>query len=158
MTVAVRCHHPPPGLARTLLAPLAVLTWAALALQGACGSRQDPTFASAEPPEPASARLFMNGVDVTSHVGLNSGAPQEIEVRLHAANGAHISGYDDHFDVTIEVEPAQLATASAVEVRPLFKLLTPTGPEHEPGALRVVVRHSHTLVVRTFGPFDFLIH
>ena len=123
-----------------------------------CGSDQAVMFAAAEPPEPASARLFINGGDVTHHVPLNSGFSQEVEVRLHAANGVRIAGYDDHFVLSIEVIPASLATASDVAGRPLVKLLTPTAPPDEPGSLRVTVHHAHTMTTRTFGPFDVLVH
>ena len=127
-------------------------------LGAACGSDQQLIFTSAEPPEPASVRLFLNGGDVTSHVPMNSGFPQEIEVRLHAANGARISGYDDHFAVAMEIVPVALAVASDVENRPLVKLLTPTGSRDEPGSIFVRVTHAHTTVSRTFGPFDTLVH
>ena len=123
-----------------------------------CGSDQSLVFTSAEPPEPASVRLFLNGGDVTAHVPVNSGFPLEIEVRLHAANGVRISGYDDHFIVALEVDPPELADVSDVENRPLVKLVTPTAPPDEAGTIHVSVLHTHTLVSRRFGPFEVLIH
>ncbi len=137
-------------------AAIAVCATACLAL--GCGSDQDVTFTSAEPPEPASVRLYLNGGDVTHHIPLNSGFPQEIEIRLHAANGVRIAGYDDHFVVALELSPASLATATDVAERALVKLLTPTAPPDEPGSMRVVVQHVHTAMTRTFGPFEVLVH
>ena len=146
---------PDRSLARRAVTLLAASCTFAVA---SCGSDQALTFTSAEPPEPASVRLFLNDGDVTSHVPINSGFPQEIEVRLHAANGVRISGYDDHFVVSIGIEPVGLAVASDVANRPLVKLFTATGPPDEPGSIHVAVTHIHTMVSRTFGPFEMLVH
>ena len=148
-------RSPRDGLARTIVRAASGLIASALL---ACGSDQAVTFTSTEPPEPASVRLFINGGDVTDHVPLNSGHPQELEVRLHAASGVRITGYDDHFALSLQVTPASLATSSDVAGRPLVKLLTPTGPAGEPGSIHVTVQHAHTTTVRTFGPFELLVH
>jgi hypothetical protein len=123
-----------------------------------CGSDQQILVASAEPPEPASVRLFINNFDFTTHIPPTSGADTELEIRLYAVNGARIAGYDDHFEVTLEFLPATLASTTPVANRPLVKMVRPTAPAGELGSLRVSVGHLHTMTSRTFGPFEVLIH
>ena len=123
-----------------------------------CGSDQALVFTSAEPPEPASVRLFISNFDFTSHLPPTSGSDTELEIRLYAANGARITGYDDHFVIALAFDPATLATSTDVANRPLWKIVTPTAPSGELGALRVSVHHAHTMTSRTFGPFEVLIH
>lgn len=128
------------------------------ALLAACGSEQLVQFTATEPPEPASARLFLGSAEVTQHVPLNAGQTHRLEVRLYAANGVRVTGYDDHFELAIELTPASLATATAVAGAPLFKDLTAAATPGDAGSLRVASFHAHTMTGRTFGPFDVLIH
>ena len=142
-------------MARTVTSPrVAALTLMLVA----CGSDQAVEFTTAEPPEPASVRLFMEAGDVTAHVPLDKGRTHELEVRLYAANGRRLTGYDDHFEITIEVQPASLASVADVVDRPLVKTLVSSAPAGEAGSIRILVRHPHTGASRVFGPFDVLIH
>ena len=145
-----------PGLGtRTLRSTIASI---ALAVLVACGSEQAVTFTSAEPPEPASVRLFIGRSEVTQHVPLNSGFTDVLEVRLFAASGARITGYDGHFVLALEFLPATLVAVAPVRDEPLLRALTPAAPVHEAGTFRVSLYHEHTMTARTFGPFDVLIH
>ena len=108
----------------------------------ACGSDQAVEFTTAEPPEPASVRLFMEAGDVTAHVPLDKGRTHELEVRLYAANGRRLTGYDDHFEITIEVQPASLASVADVVDRPLVKTLIASAPA---GEARAVQRDRRTV-------------
>src|SRR5688500_18868975 len=127
-------------------------------LSAACGSEQAVTFTGLEPPDPASVRLFVNGADYTDHLALNTGFTQEVEVRLYAANGVRIRGYDDHFTLAVQFTPLTLVNAAAVAGRPLFLAMTSTAAPDSPGSVSVTVSHPHAMSVRTFGPFEVVIH
>jgi hypothetical protein len=129
-----------------------------VALLGACGSEQVVQFTATEPPEPASVRLFFGTAEVTQHVPLNASQTHRLEVRLYAANGVRITGYDDHFALTVELSPGSLATPAAVAGSPLLADLTASATPGEAGSLRVALLHAHAMTVRTFGPFDVLVH
>jgi hypothetical protein len=129
-----------------------------LLLSVACGSEQAVQFTGAEPPEPASARLFWNGTDVTAHVALNAGETAEIEVRLFAPNGQRIAGYDDHFQVALTSAPTSLAALVPVSGKPLTTNVTAVGQHGLGGDLIVSWSHEHSGTGGTFGPFDVLVH
>jgi len=141
---------------RTVVSVVAVVSSAVLV--AACGSEQTVQFTATEPPEPASARLFLGSADVTAHVPLNAGEMHRLEVHLYAANGVRIAGYDDHFELSVELRPPSLAAVAPVPGSPLLKDLTAGATPGEAGSLRVTASHAHTATSRTFGPFDVLIH
>jgi hypothetical protein len=124
----------------------------------ACGSEQAVQFTGSEPPEPASARLIWRGVDVTAHVALNAGEMEQMELRLFAANGTRITGYDDHFTVTLTFTPASLAEVSSVDGMPLLKTMVTSTQQGLGGDLMVTWRHEHTDKSGTLGPFEVLVH
>ena len=141
---------------RQLLRALVAALSAALLV--ACGSEQVVQFTATEPPEPASVRLFFTAGEVTQHVPLNNGQTHRIEVRLFAANGTRITGYDDHFDLTVDFTPTSLAVAVPVAGRPLLKDLTASASPEESGTIHISFYHAHTMTTRTFGPFEALVH
>jgi hypothetical protein len=135
-----------------------LIGFAILSVSLACGSEQAVQFTGAEPPDPASARLFWNGVDVTQHVALNAGETAPIEVRLFAANGQRIAGYDDHFEVALLSTPASLVHLVPASAQPLTTNVTAVAQHGLGGDLSVTWRHAHSGASGTFGPFDVLVH
>jgi hypothetical protein len=121
-----------------------------------CGGEQ--TAATGEPPEVAAVRLFIKGEEVTIHVPLNRGQMERLEVRLYAANGSRITGFDDQFRLTFTFTPTSLGTVTAVPDKPLFKDITPSTSPGLLGSLTVLAEHEQTMTSRTFGPFEVLVH
>ena len=121
-----------------------------------CGGEQ--TAGAGEPPEVAAVRLFIRDQEVTSHVPFNRGQPDRLEVRLYAANGSRISGFDDQFQLSFTFTPASLGTVTAVPDKPLFKDIAPSTTPGLLGSLSVLTGHQPTMTNRTFGPFEVLVH
>jgi hypothetical protein len=90
-----------------------------LVLAVGCGGEE--TAGTGEPPEVAAVRLFIKDSEVTSHVPLNRGQLERLEVRLYAANGSRIIGFDDQFQLTFTFTPTSLGTVTAVPDKPLSK-------------------------------------
>lgn len=121
-----------------------------------CGGEQ--TAGAGEPPEVAAVRLFIKDQEVTSHVPLNRGQLERLEVRLYAANGSRITGFDDPYQLSFTLTPTALGTVSAVPDKPLLKDIAPSTTPGLLGSLTVLAAHQPTMTNRTFGPFEVLVH
>lgn len=135
---------------------LAIALGASVILAVGCGGEQ--TAGAGEPPEVAAVRLFIRDLEVTSHVPFNRGQPDRLEVRLYAANGSRITGFDDQFQLTFTFTPASLSTVTAVPDKPLLKDIVPSTTPGLLGSLSVLTGHQPTMTNRTFGPFEVLVH
>jgi len=137
-------------------AMLAMAIASSLVLAVGCGGEE--TAGTGEPPEVAAVRLFIKDSEVTSHVPLNRGQLERLEVRLYAANGSRIIGFDDQFQLTFTFTPTSLGTVTAVPDKPLFKDIAPSATPGLLGSLTVLTGHQPTMTNRTFGPFEVLVH
>lgn len=92
---------------RSRVLALAPVALAALALLGGCGEDEAPTEHSHTP---ASAKLYVNDVDVSANLLLTAGATTRVEVRFYHDDGDEILGTElDHY-AALNFTPGTLAT------------------------------------------------
>jgi hypothetical protein len=129
-----------------------------LAVSVSCGDPQATVTETGVDQDPASIRIFWGNGDVSQHIPLTAGETARLEVRLYAANGARIVGFDSHFQISFAFSPPSLAADAAVANAPLFRDVT-TGPSAGAhGTVMVTVVHVDMGSTKTFGPFDMLLH
>ena len=132
-------------LSRCLLLPAAAL---ALTI-GGCSSDE---AAAPHDHTPASAKLFVNDVDVTANLVLPAGAVTRVVVKFYHDDGDEILGTElDHF-AALNFTPVALATtAGLVDSHFAFDVTAQAAP----GAGTVNVGWGHEAVADdlTFGPF-----
>ena len=134
------------------------ITAAALFLTLSCGDPQAVVQETAAHQDPAIVKIFEGSIETTSHLALNTGDTLRFEVRLYAASGARLVGFDDHFRLTGTMTPAALGSAARVAGSPLELDLGSTAPPLTLGALHITVEHLDAGTTRTFGPFEVLVH
>lgn len=136
----------------------AVVALTCLLTASACGDLQTTVQESAAHQDPAQIRLFYGGIETTAHIPVNTGTSLPVEVRLYAANGARLVGFDDHFRLTGTMDPTTLGHAAPASGSTLVLDVTVVAPPETHGTLRITVEHLDTGTTRTFGPFEVLAH
>lgn len=138
---------------RSLLTALAPLALAAATLLGACGEGEAPTEHSHTP---ASAKLFVNDVDVSADLLLEAGTVTRVEVRFYHDDGDEILGTElDHY-AALNFTPGTLATpVMLVDNHYAFDVTAQAGA----GTGTVLVGWGHEAVADdlSFGPFPVTI-
>lgn len=130
---------------RVMLVPLAV---GAITLAG-CGD--DPAAPAEAGHTPASAKLFVNNVDVTSNLVLDA-TETTVEVRFYASDGDQITGIEDSHYAGLTFTPDTLATPAAVVDEHFFFDVT---AQASAGTGSVMVGYGHDVDADelSFGPF-----
>jgi hypothetical protein len=102
---------------------------------------------------PATAALFVGGVDVTDDLTLAAGQVTEVEVRFFAADGDEIVGIEDEHYSSLVFSPGSLATAVYATGRHFLLEVT---AQASAGTGTVTVGYGHDAAADelTFGPFD----
>jgi len=130
---------------RLLRAPVLALAFAI----GACSSDE---AVAPENHTPASAKLFVNDVDMTSDLVLPAGAVTTVEVRFYAADGDEITGISDTHYAGLAFTPAALATGVGQVDAHFFIDVTAQGSAGT-GTVSVGYGHDAAADELTFGPF-----
>lgn len=133
--------------ARLMAVPMLLFSFAL----GACGD--DEATAPVHSHTPASAKLFVNDVDVTANLTLAAGGSTRVVVKFYADDGDEITGIEaDHF-ASMTFTPAALATAVADAAAHFEFDVT---AQAAPGTGTVVVGWGHDAAADqlSFGPFD----
>lgn len=135
----------PGACTRMALLPVAVL---ALVL-GGCNSDEAAAPANHTP---ASAKLFVNDVDMTANLVLPAGAVTQVEVRYYAMDGDPILGIEAQHFAGLTFTPDTLATPAAVVDQHFFFDVT---AQAAPGTGTVMVGYGHDVAADelSFGPF-----
>ena len=143
------------SLARRALAMATLASLCVLSLS--CGDAQLAVTETSAHQDPASIKIFWGNGEVTQHIPLTAGETARLEVRLYAANGARIVGFDSHFQISFSFSPTSLAVEGPVAGQPLLRdVLGPTRGAH--GTVMVTVVHTDMNSTKTFGPFEMLLH
>lgn len=102
---------------------------------------------------PESARLFVNGQDVTNDLTLTAGQPTTVEIRFYDANDQAVAGIEDEHFATLTFTPSTLATTTDVSGHRFQKVVTPQGTAGT-GTSMVGYGHAADADEDSFGPFS----
>jgi hypothetical protein len=102
---------------------------------------------------PASAAVFVGGVDVTSNLILPAGETVRVEVRFYNDEEEEITGIDDDHFTALTFTPAGLATTADV-VGENFQEDVTAQATLGTGTYTVGYGHDQEADELTFGPFD----
>jgi hypothetical protein len=104
-------------------------------------------------------RLFDGaGVDRTGHVFLFRNDTVHLEVRLYAADGHHLLEIRDGVEMTMTFTPAGIAVATRREFEEMIRAVTTDASSGTQGSLHVTLRFASDGSVKTFGPFECMVH
>lgn len=134
---------------RSRLLALAPVALAAATFLGACSDDEAPTEPSHTP---ASAKLFVNDVDVTSDLVLTAGAVTRVEVRFYHDDGDPITGIEDGHYAGLTFTPEALATP-VMTVDHHFQFDVTAQAAAGTGTVMVGYGHDAAADVLSFGPF-----
>ena len=127
----------------------------AITISSGCGGPL-PTgnAATGSPAAIAQVRLFdqERGTDLTVHTGLPDDQSLRLEVRLYAPDGHRLTDIVGGAELSLQFEPASLATSIPVPGRPLQRLVTATAPVGASGSQIVSLRFGDGSS-KAFGPF-----
>lgn len=136
---------------RSRLTRLALLPLAALALTlSACDS--DEPAAPEGGHTPASAKIFVNDVDVSANLELAADATTIVEVRFYDDEDEEITGIEEHHYAGLVFTPTTLAVA-AVQADAHFFLDVTAQSDAGVGTVMVGYGHEEAADELTFGPF-----
>lgn len=122
---------------------------------------------SSEPPAPGpgfpaqvrSIRLYDGlGVDRTNHVFLFRDDTVYLEVRLFADDGQFLLEVVGGVEMTMTFSPPTIATPTAISGEPLVRAVTTDAPGGTLGSLMVTLRFLDDGSIKSFGPFECLVH
>lgn len=119
----------------------------------------DPTV-TAPLAEARSIRLYevVTSADWTAHLALITGTTARLKVRLYVADGREITPLPNPIQMTFAFEPSSLASSVTADSATLLQDVTPTGTLGASGDLRVTLTEPATATMKTFGPFQVLVH
>lgn len=108
----------------------------------------------------ASIRLFTaeTSQDWTAHIPLSAGYTTRLRVGLYTAAGREITPLLHPLGMSFSVTPAAAATAAVADSALLMFDLTPTDTVGTFGDLRITLTEPATGTIKSYGPFQILIH
>jgi hypothetical protein len=107
----------------------------------------------------ASVRLFdSKGPELTEHLPLVAGQTTRVIVRLYAADGHEITTPPAGLEVAFTFNASSFASSATVPDQVLIRDVTPIAAPGTTGELTVVLRVNAQSFIRSFGPFDALVH
>ena len=111
------------------------------------------------PDQVRSIRLYDGaGVDRTNHIFLFPDDTLHLEVRLFAGDGQYLLEIRGGLEMTMTFSPPTIASSTAVEGESLIRAVTTNAPGGTLGALTVTLEFLDDGSVKTFGPFECLVH
>lgn len=128
---------------------LATVLVLSLAL-AACG---DDETGPEESHTPESARLFVDGADVSDGLILIAGEPLRVEVKFFNDEDEEITGIDDDHHAGLTFTPSTLAAVASVDGENFQKDVTGQA-EPGTGTVRVGYGHDEDADELNFGPYD----
>jgi hypothetical protein len=102
---------------------------------------------------PASAAVFVGGIEVTDALLLPSGEAVRVEVKFYDEHGEEIPGIDATHFASLTFTPATLATVADVDGEHFQKDVT-GGSEAGTGTYSVGYGHDEAADELSFGPYD----
>jgi hypothetical protein len=130
-------------------AKIATLILLSLGLPACGGDESGPE----EGHTPASAKLFIEGVDVTNGLTLTAGQTVRAEVKFYSDEGDEITGIEEEHFSALTFTPVGLVTTADVEGEHFQKDLTAQGTV---GTGQYTIGYGHDVDADelTFGPHD----
>jgi hypothetical protein len=116
----------------------------------ACGSDES---GPEESHSPASAKLFIEGVDVTDALTLTAGQTVRAEVKFYSDEGDEITGIEEEHFSALTFTPVGLVTTADVEGEHFQQDLTPQGTVGA-GQYTIGYGHDEDADQLTFGPYE----
>ncbi len=111
------------------------------------------------PDDVRSIRLFDDaGVDRTNHVFLFRDDTIHLEVRLYADDGRFLLEVTGGVEMTMNFTPPAIASSTPMPGEQLIRAVTTDAVNGTLGSMMVSLRFLEDGSVKTFGPFECLVH